>query len=261
MMNSAWLNDPGQAARLAKTFAWCPGVGGPNCTNSKSGPYTGMVSYANANPNAFGGTMALMISSTATVSVLAGTAMTGGGGTTNLLGHALVGAPGRPPNPQPGGRGYASSDTVPLLSGPVHFGFGTNPPCTNVLPALPVGCGQITWSGPVVGAIPPDVNLNYAFPFTTGTVTVMNVQTNVGQPGTTTLTAMGTDSRTALGAGKITLVAGSHTHRVNANTDYAGMDVVNMTFAPLLPSMSGPGLVAGAALILLAVGYAYRRRL
>jgi hypothetical protein len=259
MMNNAWMMDPGQTARLAKTFAWCPVVGGPNCTNSKAGPYTGMVSYTNPNPNAFGGTMALLLHNTAVVSIVAGTAPTGGGGTTSLLGHNLVG--GGPPNPQPGGRGYATFDTVMLAPGPIHLGFGTNPPCTNVLPALPVGCGQVTWSGPVIGSIPPDTNLNWGFPFTTGTVTVMNVQTNNGQPGTSTLTAMGTDSRTALGAGKITLVAGYHTHRVNANTDFAGMDVVIMTFKPILPSMSHPGLVAAAVLMLLAVGYAYRRRL
>jgi hypothetical protein len=254
MMNNAWMNDPGQAARLAKTFAWCPGGGGPNCTNSKAGPYTGMVSYQNANPNAFGGTMSMLLHNTAVVSVIVGTA-----GGTSLLGHNLVG--GGPPNPQPGGRGYATTDKVYLASGPIHLGFGTNPPCTNVLPALPVGCGQVTWSGPVIGTIPTDTNVNFAFPFTTGTVTVMNVQTNNGQPGTSTLTAMGTDSRTALGAGKITLVAGHHTHRVNANMDFAGMEVVNMTFKAPLPSMSTPGLVAGALLILLAVGYASRRRL
>jgi hypothetical protein len=147
------------------------------------------------------------------------------------------------------------------MSGPVHFGFMTNPPCTVSLPALPPGCGLITSQGPVVGAIPADSQWNWGFPWTTGTVTAMNVQSTAqGQPGTTTLTAMGSDSRTAWGAGKITLVAGGATRRKGVATDFSGLDVVTMTFAPPVPSMSTPGLAAGGLLVLLAVGYAVRRR-
>ena len=56
-------------------------------------------------------------------------------------------------------------------------------------------------------------------------------------------------------------MAGGTTRRVGATSYYAALDVVNMTFKSPLPSMSRPGLVAGAVLMLLAVGYAYRRRL
>jgi hypothetical protein len=105
--------------------------------------------------------------------------------------------------------------------------------------------------------MPADSNWNWGFPWTTGTVTAQNKQPG----GSSTLTAMGSDSRDALGAGKITLVAGGTTRRKGAAQDFAALDVINMTFAPLLPSMSRPGLVAGAVLMLLAVGYAYRRRL
>lgn len=252
-MKNAWLADPGQANRLQKSFTWCFGTGAPphNCTNSTAGPYTGQVKYNNSNPNAFGGTMAMILNGNGVVSVLAGG--------PSLLGHAIAG-PGTPGNPQHPGRGYASFDTDVLQSGPVHFGFMTNPPCTVTLPALPVGCGQVTSSGPVVGAIPADSQWNWGFPWTTGTVTAMNVQTNQGQGGTTTMTGMGTDSRTAWGAGKITLVAGGATRRKSQNADYSAVDIVTMTFAPPVPSMSTPGLAAGGLLILLAVGYAVRRR-
>ena len=253
-MNNAWSLDPGQAARAAKTFNWCPVGIGPNCTNSTAGPYTGMVSYKNPTGPAFGGTMAMFLVNPYVVSVIVGTTQG-----TNLLGHNVGGNPS--PQPQHPGRGYATFDTDMFAAGPINMGFGTNPPCTVPLPAKPAGCGQITWSGPTVGALPADFQMNWGFPWTTGTVTAKNVQTNQGQPGTSTLTAMGTDSRTALGAGNITLVAGGTTRRVGATSDYAGLDVVNMTFKSPLPSMSRPGLVAGAVLMLLAVGYAYRRRL
>jgi hypothetical protein len=253
-MKNAWSLDPGQTARAAKSFNWCPVAIGPNCTNSTVGTYTGMVSYKNTNPNAFGGTMAMFLVKPYVVSVIVGTTQG-----TNLLGHNIGGNP--TPQPQHPGRGYSTFDTDMFAAGPINLGFGTNPPCTKVLPASPPGCGQITWSGPTVGALPADFQMNWGFPWTTGTVTAKNFQTNQGQPGTTSLTAMGTDSRTALGAGKITLVAGGHTHRVGANQDYSAIDVFLMTFKPILPSMSRPGLVAAGVLMLLAVGYAYRRRL
>jgi hypothetical protein len=248
-MKNAWMMDPGQAARLQKSFTFCFGTGPPphNCTNSKAGPYTGLIRYSNSNPNAFGGTMSMMINGNGVVSVLAGG--------PSLLGHQLVG-PGAPGNPQHPGRGYDTFDTDVLVGGPVHFGFMTSPPCTVPLPALPPGCGLVTSSGPVVGSMPPDSNWNWGQPWTTGTVTAQNVQPG----GTTTLTGMGSDSRTAWGAGKITLVAGGSTRRKLAAQDYSAVDVVTMTFAPPVPSMSTPGLAAGGLLILLAVGYAVRRR-
>jgi hypothetical protein len=85
-MKVAWLRDPGQAARLQKSFTFCFGTGPPphNCTNSKAGPYTGLIRYKNPNPSAFGGTMSMMITGNGVVSVLAGG--------PSLLGHQLVGA-------------------------------------------------------------------------------------------------------------------------------------------------------------------------
>jgi hypothetical protein len=261
-MKNAWQLDPGQAARLKKSFTWCPASRPqtpPNptktqppftCTNSKtSPPYIVMVKYKNVSGPAFGGTMAMMLNGNGVVSVII---------PGSNLGHQLVGA-GRPGNPQHPGRGYATFDTDALMGGPVHLGLPvTGPPCTNVLPALPPGCGQIISSGPVVGAMPLDTNLNWGFPWTTGTVTARNKDT----VNTTTLTGMGSDSRTVNGVGKITLVAGGATHRVGPAQNYSGLDVIVMTFSnPPVPAVSAAGLVAVAVLILLAAGYALRRRL
>jgi hypothetical protein len=105
--------------------------------------------------------------------------------------------------------------------------------------------------------MPPDNNKNWGQPWTTGTVTAQNKQPG----GSTTLTGMGSDSRTVWGAGKITLVAGGTTRRVLAGQDYAALDVVTMTFSPPVPSMSTPGLAAGGLLVLLAACYLLRRRL
>jgi hypothetical protein len=254
-MKSAWLLDPGQGGRLQKSFTFCPLVTATilpqNCTNSANGPYTGQVKYVNSNPNTFGGTMSMMLYGNGVVSFLAG------GG---AVGHAVVGV-GPAGGPQGPGRGYISYDTDILQAGQVHSWFSINSTCTNALPALPPGCSQIVSSGNIIGPLPADQQLNWNFPWTTGTITAMNVQlTGQGGAGTTTLSAAGSDSRTAWGAGKITLVAGGTTRRKGYFSDTASIDIVNLTFAPRVPSMSTPGLAAGGLLVLLAVGYAVRRR-
>jgi hypothetical protein len=247
---------PAQAPRAAANFAWCPGVGGPACPGGGAGIYPGFVRYT-GGLNVFGGTMTLLLSGPFTVSVALPT--------TPLLLHQPGGAPLTMPGSQAQGRGYASTDTDLLSGGPIHNGFMTGPPCTNPLPPLPVGCGLITTSGPVVGAGPPDSNLNYGFPWTTGQVTVTVTGTNMGNPVTTVLTAMGTDMRTPLGAGAITLVAGGYTHRFGIASmnpqNFVALDVIHMDLTKDTPSMSPAGLAAGAVLMVLAVGYALRRRL
>ena len=77
---------------------------------------------------------------------------------------------------------------------------------------------------------------------------------------------MGYDLRSAMGQGRITLVSGGTTHRyvlAGGNPqNYAALDVVNLTFgANAVPAMSPMGLITAAVLIMLAVGYAFRRRL
>jgi len=253
---------PTAGGRAAKTFAWCPGVGGPGCAlpgSATPATYNGRVRYSNPG-TAFGGTMAMMQNGNFTVSVTIGTSM----GTTLLLhqpGGAAAFAPQHP------GRGYAVTDTDMLNGGPIRFGFMTNFPCTGgALPPAPPGCGQIASSGPQIGTGPPDANLNWGFPWTTGMVTASNTGTNGGAAATTTLVATGTDMRDANGNGNITLVAGGTTQRFGAATmnpqQFAALDVVTMLIgAREAPGLSPIGLMTGVSLLLLAGGFALRRRL
>ncbi len=79
----------------------------------------------------------------------------------------------------------------------------------------------------------------------------------------------GTDNRTSMGVGTITLVAGGTTHRFSNNNptgpnpqNYAALDIINMTFGGSpVPAMSPMGLATAVVLIMLAGGYAFRRRL
>jgi len=97
------------------------------------------------------------------------------------------------------------------------------------------------------------------FPFTTGTVVA---QQTLGSAGDDFFTVMGSDMRTALGAGNIALVAGglTRTHDVVGTSVSASFGVVRMTLSPPVPSLSPAGLTALALLVLLGVGYALRRR-
>ena len=162
MQANAWSNDLGQAGRAAKTFGWCPGVGGPACAaaNAATGPnpgYNGLVSYSNGNPNGFGGTMAMMATGHGYVSLALKKSLFGfppatppelamvhqqfGGAPTSMGGLA-------PYRPQWPGQGYAVSGTNPFPAGPVYNSFAINSACApGVLPPAPVGCSQITTQG------------------------------------------------------------------------------------------------------------------
>jgi hypothetical protein len=254
-----------QTGRAAPTFTWCPGTAmstatpmgppvAPACATPMSGAFPGLVRYT-AGANAFGGTMTMLLSSVFTVSVV------GPGG---VLVHQPVTGMYQSQHP---GRGYSTFDVDYLMAGPVHLTYMTGPPCTMAFPfpQAPPGCGVITMQGTIVGAGAPDVNANWGFPWTTGMVTAQNTGTIAGMMQTTTLVGTGTDMRTPLGSGMITLVSGGFTHRFGAVTmvpqDFSPLDVVVMNLAPKgTPSSSPAGLAAGAVLMLLAVGFAVRRR-
>jgi hypothetical protein len=76
----------------------------------------------------------------------------------------------------------------------------------------------------------------------------------------TTVTITGTDNRTPLGAGNITLVAGGIGNRITSGRTFVDFDRVKMRMAYPTPSVSPAGVAAGAVLMVLAVGYALRRR-
>jgi len=74
---------------------------------------------------------------------------------------------------------------------------------------------------------------------------------------------MGYDKRTALGAGAIQTVAGGLSFRTTSAGErgYGTAHRVRMNLGAPIPSLSPAGFAAAGALMLLAVGYALRRRL
>ena len=283
-MADAWSNDPGQTARLGGDFSWCPGGGAsgsgagpgvPNCTAvTKATPigldnWNGRISYTEG-VNGFGGTMSMLMGGVGYVSVIISAIP----GFTAAIGHQQVGGGVGVQGAQIQGQGYAVRNSNAFPAGNVYATFMTLPttaggpgPCTVPMPALPFGCDVITGQGFLVGPfIPADSQFNFGMPWTTGTVAVSNTGTNMAAPATTNLTAMGYDNRTALGAGKITMVAGGTTHRMARPTsnpqNYGALDIVNLTIGQTpVPAMSPMGLATAAVLMMLAVGYAFRRRL
>jgi hypothetical protein len=168
-----------------------------------------------------------------------GGVMTTPGGTPNAI--ATTGtpnAPGSAVGPVPGvfvGAWDANGDFL-------TFGGGTN-----ALAPTGGGMGGITNMATTVG-----------FPWTTGQVKI-SAPAAGGAPEVFTLTGM--DNRTVGGAGTIQLVGGGLSQRAltgdNANRAWIQLTLAKTT---VVPSMSPTGFAAAAGLILLAAGYAARRR-
>lgn len=158
--------------------------------------------------------------------------------------------------------------------------LGSNTPVTEMVnlnqgtvtvpPNFPASGSIILTPGPILfmtpgimtplGGTAGQFTTNWAFGHTTGTVIVQQV---TGTGGNDFFAVMGSDNRTAMGAGNITTVAGGLAQRNTAGgaTHYAQWDKVWMELAFPTPSMSPAGFAAAGVLMLLAVGYAMRRRL
>ncbi len=297
LLSNAFSRDPNQSmTRAAAAFSWCPlGVGpgcsagitlvgttiggfpNPQCTGNRGpfkcvatvgqrtkppspayhgGTYNGLIRYK-PGVNAFGGTMGMLIGGSGVVSISGGPLGTTGG--INLAQHQLVGGVGG--GSQALGRGYSYVQLISFPSGNLFQGFTLNFPCTMPFPPAPAGCSMIVGTGPTVGSVGADSNLQIGMPWTTGTVYAFNTGTNQGAPQTSLLTAMGSHDTTGLGQGTITVVAGGTTHRVGPNADFGSLETITFRIgSPKTPSTSPAGLAAGAVLMLLAVGYAARRR-
>jgi len=97
----------------------------------------------------------------------------------------------------------------------------------------------------------------YGFAHTTGTFIV---QQTAGTAGDSFFTVMGSDMRTALGAGNISTVAGGISFRntLAGQTPYATFHKIWLSLAPPVPSLSPAGVAAATAIVLLSTGYALR---
>lgn len=288
---NAWSKDPGQAAgfglpagqvRGAKSFTWCPGLPLATCiagNGGGTGVINGIIRYKNPGGAGFGGTMGMLLKGGGTTSVRfpsvpPPTTRTVAGITTKTING---GPPFSPPrtqvpviahlpfggltvfmNPQVQGVGYAFKNTVTLASANKYQDFMTS----NSINGVSSGGGMITAIGPVIGVTAGDFNINWGMPWTTGNVSVMNVEVIYGINNTGTITAQGSDARTANGAGRITLIAGGTAHRPASTNDFENLDVITLDFQSTAPSPSmGPaGLSTIALLMALTAGYSIRRR-
>jgi len=233
------------ATRPLANFAWCPGAAAnPACTTPRStgqgaapgqGTAHGLVRYA-AGTNQFGGTLQMLRGGNGVISLLLGA-------TGPTVQHNFLQQPGLLSR-NPGGP-YANTRLESRPGGPITQGAVFSPG------------GMITVPGVQVGTGAPTGNLHQGFPWTTGNV---YVKVTIGVTGTTTFSVTGSDARTPEGAGNITLQAGGIFHRLVQGRTMANRDVLRMRMVEPTPSMSPAGIAAGALLMVLAVGYALRRR-
>jgi hypothetical protein len=238
-----------QTGRKAQAFNWCPqnpvsaGMG-INCANiNQAGPNL-IVKYPGGG-NAFGGTMAYVITTGPNTSSLAIGVGAGAVGFQILAGMGS----------QPTGRGYAEFLTDHLIAGPI---WGVQARAKMYVGPIVGSQYLITNVAFPAGTFPSGTNFNFGFPFTTRTVLVRNTG---GTPArTTTLTGMGYDKRsmtTAMGNRNISLVAGGlAVARLVGAADQPTPEIMSM----LLPEPNGSmQLVAGVAALLGIAAWRSRR--
>jgi len=253
------------------TFQWCPNAtrGCPVTGPPNGGTRNGRVIYL-AGANQFGGTMQLGL---------------GGGGINSFTfngapfqaGHVYFGgfgptlrapAPGRGTPAHPWTRmnyvppGVVTQPTVPPTANQLILSPG--PKLTTMFGLTTTGTGP-TYRFPAIGVSAMGMSIGqstteYGFAHTTGTVIV---QQTAGTQGDDFFTVMGSDARTPLGAGNISTVAGGMSFRntLAGQTPYATFQKVWLSLAPPVPALSPAGAATAAALVVLATGYAQRRRI
>ncbi|MEM7410448.1 MAG: hypothetical protein AAF430_09475 [Myxococcota bacterium] len=229
MRAGAWT---AQTGRAGANFTWCMGAPpNPLCTNiTGAGAASPGIIKNTAGPNAFGGTMGLVLTTGANTSSLAILGIPGIPGGVGL--NLIVGMGSRA-----AGRGYAAYDTDVLPSGPIFLMY-------TLTMTGPFGLVGMV-STPIPNMLPAGVNRNFGFPWTTGTVVVRNTGTAQGNPNVVTHTAVGSDSVTGMGARNIQLVAG---HLSKAT--FAGNNATANFSAIRLPEPTQtPGLLAGALIL------------
>lgn len=229
---SAWST---QSGRAGPDFTWC--LGNPNCANIGGATPAPLITKYTAGPNKFGGTMTLLMGvppgqSAGSIAVVQPAFPPGAIAKVALAGGFSF----------PEGRGYAVSSVASIPGGKLYAGY-----------TLTSGglLGMVTGT---ILTIPPGTNQAFGFPWTTGTVLVRNTgNTALGAPNLQTLTAMGSDARTAAGGtGNITLVAGGLTN-TSFHQAVPNLGIMRLTFLPepgtLLQLASGVVGLAGLGLV------------
>jgi hypothetical protein len=265
----ATVSAPHTPATLAAgggpgSFTWCPGD--PACVAKAppakratdppqgAGARNGRVIYR-AGANRFGGVMQMLL---------------GGGG--------IASREFRFPDTQLVHQYFGPRGSLAPTGGPYAAArVRQEPPSVVTQPTMALGCPPVVHPGPKVTtmgglttmAAGPPITFPGSritatgFPFTTGTVFA---QQTMGTGGQDFFTVMGSDARTALGAGNLGLVAGGLSLRTRAypslhSTPFASFGKVRMTLSAPVPSLSPSGVAAAAALVLLAAGCALRGRI
>jgi hypothetical protein len=245
MKHGAWMSQTG---RLASDFTACPKPPGAlACTNPNQavlpGGGGGYVKN-NATGGGFGGTWGLVLSSGGlNVSSLAQAIPIGP--YMAVLNVPLAGMGSRA-----AGRGYGAFDTDVLGSGPIYAAYmltGGGGPSAIISMVTP----------PILGVLPVQINRNWGFAWTTGTIVVRGTgMAPYGQPAGGTFSLQGFDNRTAMGAGAIQLVAGG----VAQSTSQGPNGTPNYTVLRLnLPEPGAAAQLFAAVLGLLAIA-AWRAR-
>jgi len=252
------------------SFTWCPDevLGCPPTGPPNGGARNGRIVYQ-AGANRFGGSMQIGLANGGVISSVFN-------GSPFQVGHLYFAATGATFRTRAIGRGTAAAPwtrrnyirpgvvTQPTMRPTCHELIRyPGPKLTTMLGLSTAGTGPI-WRGPRIGTSAGGMSVaqsttEFGFAHTTGTVIVQQTE---GTDGDDFFTVMGSDMRTALGAGNISTVAGGISFRNSlvGQTPFATFHKVWLSLAPPVPSLSPAGITAAGALMLLAVGYALRRR-
>lgn len=228
-------------------FAWCPGQPNLGCGGAQTAPPRRQRIRYIGGPNRFGGSLAVLHRGRR------GYSRASGGGAL----HSGIIDP-------PLGGGRTGDGTLTSGTGAVQVGFAMSTvlrlPVVLTAGAIFGPLGTIQTPGTFVTSVGSGgTSIATSFGWTTGTVRLSSA--SPGGVITRQVSISGYDNRTALGAGNIQLVAGSLGQTVAwAGTTGFRTLTMTVTLAPAVPSLSPLGLAAAAALILLAVGYAFRGR-
>jgi hypothetical protein len=276
------VDGPHAAATLAPglgpgSFTWCPtdpacvAGGGMFSTDPPfgMGSRPGRVIYR-AGANRFGGAMQMGLRRGGVVSFVFDAA-------PFQVGHLVATGSGSALRAlAPGGLGAAdlpATEKVYLERGfvtqPLTFMAGSL--IVNPGPKLTTMLGLTnTMTGPTfylaaLGTTPMGMSFgqfttHYGFAHTTGTAIA---QQFIGTAGVGDFfTLMGSDARTALGAGNLSVVAGGLSFRTSllGTRPWATFHKVRLVLGAPIPSLSPASAGAAAALVLVAAGYALRRR-